>query len=183
MDRATETPTLVVPVNEHDWIAGPADAPVTFVEYADFECPDVRRMEPIVQEVRRLAGDNLRYIYRHFPLTRKHAHALQAAEAAEAAGAQGAFWEMHDLLLANQDRLTQRDLARYAAELGLDTAAFEQALNEGSYEPNVRRDYAGGALSGADGTPTFYLNGVMYDDWYELRSLLRAVEDAVQAAR
>jgi protein-disulfide isomerase len=183
MQADLNTPSLAVPVNDADWIVGPEDAPVTLVEYSDFECSDAARLEPMVQEVRRLAGDDLRFIYRHFPLTRKHEHAVQAAEAAEAAGAQGKFWEMHDTLIANYEHLTQPDLLRYAADLGLDVAAFRQALEGRTYQPDVRRDYVGGVRSGADGTPTFYLNGVRYDDWYETPAFLRAVKDAVRAAR
>jgi protein-disulfide isomerase len=142
----------------------------------------VLRLEPLVQEVRQRVGDDLRYVYRHFPLTRKHEHALIAAEAAEAAGAQGAFWPMHDTLLANQHALTRPDLIRYADDLGLDTTEFAAALADGRYEPNVREDYVGGSLSGADGTPTFFVNGVRYDDWYELGAFLRAIERAAQGA-
>jgi len=183
MQPDLNVPSLVVPVTDADWMVGPADAPVTLVEYSDFECSDAARLEPMVQEVRRLAGDDLRFIYRHFPLSRKHPNAVQAAEASEAAGAQGQFWAMHDVLIANYDRLTQPDLLRYAADLGLDVAAFQHALEARTYQPDVRRDYVGGARSGADGTPTFYVNGVRYDDWYETPAFLRAVREAVAAAR
>jgi protein-disulfide isomerase len=179
----TNAPSLVVPVDRYDWSSGPANAPVTLVEYSDFECSDAARLEPMVQEVRRLAGDELRFVYRHLPLSRKHPNAVQAAEASEAAGRQGQFWAMHDILIANYDRLTRPDLLRYAAEIGLDVATFEQALEERTYQPDVRQDFVGGVRSGADGTPTFYLNGVRYDDWYETPAFLQAVRDAVAAAR
>jgi len=183
MERGATELSLVVPVRDGDWMAGPADAPVTLVEYSDFECSDAARLEPMVQEVRRLAGDEVRFVYRHLPLSRKHPNAVQAAEASEAAGQQGQFWAMHDVLIANYDRLTRADLLRYAADLGLDVAAFQQALEARTYQPDVREDFVGGVRSGADGTPTFYVNGVRYDDWYETPAFLRAVKAAVEAAR
>ena len=183
MQTDLNAPSLVVPVNDVDWTVGPADAPVTLVEYSDFECSDAATLEPMVQTIRRLAGDDLRFVYRHFPLTRKHPHALEAAEAAEAAGVQGKFWEMHDLLIEHYWQLTRPDLLRYATELELDVEAFNQALEARTYQPNVREDYVGGVESGADGTPTFYLNGVRYDDWYELPAFRQAVMEAVAAAR
>jgi protein-disulfide isomerase len=183
MEREAIELSLVVPVSDGDWMAGPADAPVTLVEYSDFECSDAARLEPMVQEVRRLTGDELRFVYRHLPLSRKHPNAVQAAEASEAAGRQGQFWAMHDLLIAHYDQLTRPDLLRYAVEVGLDVTAFQQALEERTYQPDVREDFVGGVQSGADGTPTFYVNGVRYDDWYETPAFLRAVRDAVAAAR
>jgi protein-disulfide isomerase len=175
--------SLVVPVNDADWMVGPDDAPVTLVEYSDFECSDAARLEPMVQEIRRLAGDEMRFVYRHFPLTRKHPHAVQAAEASEAAGRQGKFWEMHDTLIAHYEHLTRPDLLRYAADLGLDMGEFRRAMEERTYQPDVRQDYVGGARSGADGTPTFYVNGVRYDDWYETPAFLRAIRETVRAAQ
>lgn len=183
MPNDINAPSLVVPVDRDDWISGPANAPVTLVEYSDFECSDAARLEPMVQEVRKLAGDDLRFVYRHLPLSRKHPNAVQAAEASEAAGRQGKFWEMHDLLIANYDQLTRPDLLRYAAELGLDVTAFQRALEERTHQADVREDFVGGVRSGADGTPTFYLNGVRYDDWYETPAFLQAVRQAVVATR
>jgi protein-disulfide isomerase len=168
-------PTLTVPVGPDDWSDGPEDAPVTFVEYGDFECPHCASMEPVLQELRRLAGPGMRFVYRHFPLTSSHPHAQSAAEAAEAAGAQGAFWPMHDALFANQQALTDRDLVGYAAALGLDADAVATALASHTYEPNVREDFMSGVRSGVSGTPTFFINGVRYDGEYTLDALARAV--------
>ena len=176
-------PTLTVAVGEDDWTDGPSDAPVTFVEYGDFECPHCGAMEPVLRELRRLAGPGMRFVFRHFPLTSSHPHAEIAAEAAEAAGAQGAFWPMHDMLLANQQALTPPDLVGYAAGLGLNAEAVADDLASRAYEPNVREDFMSGVRSGVSGTPTFFINGVRYDGNYDLESLSRAVQKAARASR
>jgi protein-disulfide isomerase len=183
MSSTYSPPTLTTPVGPDDWVDGPADAAVTFVEYGDFQCPHCGAMEPVLRELRRLAGPGMRFVFRHFPLTSSHPHAELAAEAAEAAGAQGAFWPMHDLLLANQDALTASDLVGYARALGLDADAFAAALANHTYEPNVREDFMSGVRSGVSGTPTFFINGVRYDGDYELDALARAVQKAARAAR
>ena len=183
MSGSYTAPTLTVPVGPDDWSDGPEDAPVTFVEYGDFECPHCASMEPVLQELRRLAGPGMRFVYRHFPLTSSHPHAQSAAEAAEAAGAQGAFWPMHDALFANQQALTDRDLVGYAAALGLDADAVATALASHTYEPNVREDIMSGVRSGVSGTPTFFINGVRYDGEYTLDALARAVQKAGRAPR
>ena len=183
MSGSYTAPTLTVPVGPDDWSDGPDDAPVTFVEYGDFECPHCASMEPVLQELRRLAGPGMRFVYRHFPLTSSHPHAQSAAEAAEAAGAQGAFWPMHDALFANQQALTDRDLVGYAAALGLDADAVATALASHTYEPNVREDFMSGVRSGVSGTPTFFINGVRYDGEFTLDALARAVQKAGRAAR
>jgi protein-disulfide isomerase len=183
MSGSYTPPTLAVPVGPDDWVDGPENAPVTFVEYGDFECPHCGRMEPVLQELRRLAGPGMRFVYRHFPLTSSHPHAESAAESAEAAGMQGAFWPMHDTLFANQEALTDRDLVGYAAGLGLDADAVAIALANHTYEPNVRADFMSGARSGVSGTPTFFINGVRYDGDYELDALARAVQKAARSSR
>jgi protein-disulfide isomerase len=175
-----QPPTLTVPVGPDDWSDGPADAPVTFVEYGDFECPHCGRMEPVLQELRRQAGAGMRFIYRHFPTTGSHPHAEAAAEAAEAAGMQGAFWPMHDTLFANQDALAAPDLVNYAAGLGLNAEAVAADLANRVYEPNVRDDFMSGVRSGVSGTPTFFINGARYDGDYDLGALTRAVQKAAR---
>ena len=120
MSVVFEHPRLTVPVSERDHVLGPATAPVTLVEYGDYECPFCRAAHASVEQVRQAMGNDLRFVFRHFPLSQIHPHAYQAAEAAEAAGAQGRFWEMHHLLFANQDRLGLRDLIGYAGALDLD---------------------------------------------------------------
>lgn len=183
MSRSYNPPTLTVPVGPDDWSEGPADAPVTFVEYGDFECPHCGAMEPVLKELRRLAGPGMRFVFRHFPLTSSHPFAEVAAEAAEAAGAQGAFWPMHDALLANQNALAAPDLIDRAATLGLDTQRVEADLASHAYEPNVRDDFMSGVRSGVSGTPTFFINGVRHDDDYSLEALVRAVQNAGRATR
>ena len=176
-------PTLTVPVGPNDWSQGPENAPVTIVEYGDFECPHCAEMEPVVHELRQLAGTNLRVVFRHFPLTSSHPHAELAAEAAEAAGAQGAFWPMHDVLLRNQQALSPSDLVGYAAGLGLDARQVATDLENRTYQAAVQEDFMSGVRSGVGGTPTFYLNGGRYDGAYDLDSLWRAVQKAVRLAR
>jgi protein-disulfide isomerase len=172
-------PALTVPVSDgRDHIQGSADAPVTLVEYGDYECPYCGAAYPIVKEVQARMGDRLRFVFRNFPITTSHPHAEQAAEAAEAAAAQGSFWDMHDALYENQKRLGDEDLRAYAEELGLDVERFAGELGEHVHEERVHEDFLSGVRSGVNGTPTFYINGVRHDDSYELETLLAAVEQA-----
>ena len=129
MSVVFERPRLTVPVGERDHLLGPATAPVTLVEYGDYECPYCGAAHASVEQVRQVMGNDLCFVFRHFPLSQIHPHAYQAAEAAEAAGAQNRFWEMHHLLFANQDRLGLRDLIGYAGALGLDLERFVTDLS------------------------------------------------------
>ena len=140
-------------------------------------------MEPILQVLRRAAGSELRFVYRHFPIISSHPHAEAAAESAEAAGHQGAFWPMHDTLFAHQDALSNRDLVGYAASLGLDAERVASALANGTYQPDVQADFMSGVRSGVSGTPTFFINGERYDGDYDLASLQRAIRKAARLAR
>ena len=170
---------LAEPVDpERDHIRGPHDAPVTLVEYGDFQCPYCGLAEPVVRQVLADVGD-VRYVWRHLPLRDVHPQAQLAAEAAEAAADQGAFWEMHDLLLERQDALRPTDLVRYAAELGLDTDRVAAALRRREHEPRVADDVESADLSGVRGTPTFFVNGVRYHGAYDVAGL----EEAVRLAR
>lgn len=178
MSAAYTPPTLAVPVGPDDWSDGPADALVTFVEYGDFECSHCGAMEPVLRELRRMAGNGMRFVFRHFPLTSSHPHAEIAAEAAEAAGAQGAFWPMHDALLANQQALAAPDLVQHAAALGLDAETVAEALETHRYADQVREDFMSGVRSGVSGTPTFFINGERYDGDYTLEALAKAVQRA-----
>jgi Na+/H+ antiporter NhaA len=151
---------LAEPIDpEVDHLRGPADAPVTVVEYGDFECPYCGRAEPIVRELVRTFGDDLTFVFRHLPLPEVHEHARLAAEAAEAAGAQGRFWEMHDAFFAHQGALTEADLIGYARGLGLDVDRFVRDLHDRRHALRVDRDIASADDSGAAGTPTFFING------------------------
>jgi protein-disulfide isomerase len=170
-----DTPRLVPPIHAGDHTLGPDDAPVTLVEYGDYECPFCGAAQPTVREVLRIGGDRLRFAFRHFPLGEVHPHARLAAEAAEAAGAQGRFWQMHELLFANQQALTPADLLSYAAAIGLDVARFTADLEQHAYAPVVREHFLSGLRSGVNGTPTFFVNGLRHDGGYDLRSLLEAV--------
>jgi diadenylate cyclase len=177
-----ESVWLDTPVGDRDHVRGAATAPVTLVEYGDFECPYCGRMYPVVKELRKRAGDRLRVVFRHFPLDSVHPHARRAAEAAEAAAAQGRFWEMHDLLFENQDDLDDEALRRYAARLGLDMARFEDDLAERRHAPRVREDRLDGERTGVEGTPTFFINGARYEGSLDLEGMLAAVEEAAGSA-
>ncbi|MFC2030077.1 Na+/H+ antiporter NhaA [Chloroflexota bacterium] len=171
-----DTPKLKLPVGEHDHQQGPADAQVTLVEYGDYECPHCRQVSPIIAQLRAQFGDRLRYVFRHFPITSMHPNALFAAEAAEAAAAQGAFWEMHELLFGHQGALDLTSLLQYAAELELDQERFRHELDENVYTAQIQEDFRSGVRSGANGTPTFYINGVRYDGAWDLDSLRAEIE-------
>jgi NhaA family Na+:H+ antiporter len=152
------------------------DAPVTFVEYGDYQCQHCRRAHSIVQDLQERLGDRFCYVFRHFPISTAHPNAQHAAEAAEAAAAQGRFWEMHDYLYDHQDSLDDEHLIQYAAELGLDSERFERELNEHVYADRVREDFLSGVRSGVNGTPTFYINGERYDGPWDVESLLAEMQ-------
>jgi protein-disulfide isomerase len=167
---------LTFPVGARDHIQGSADAPVTLVEYGDYECPHCGRAYPIVKEVQRRLGARLRFVFRNFPLSESHPHAQHAAEAAEIAGAHGRFWEMHDMLFEHQRSLLDRHLVGYAAAVGLDAAVFEEELRAHTYNARVREDFLSGVRSGVNGTPTFFINGVRFDDSWDPDTLTAALE-------
>jgi Na+/H+ antiporter NhaA len=170
---------LAVPVDpERDHVRGADQALVTLVEYGDYECPFCGLAEPVIRELLADDGD-LRYVWRHLPLTDVHPHALLAAEGAEAAARQGSFWPMHDQLLAHQDALTADDLLRYAAQLGLDTGRFTADLRRHAGEAKITEDVDSADLSGVTGTPTFFVNGKRYRGAYDIDTLA----DAVRAAK
>jgi protein-disulfide isomerase len=175
MSVVLERPRLTVPVSERDHVLGPATAPVTLVEYGDYECPFCGAAHRSVERVLQVMGNDLRFAFRHFPLSQIHPHAYQAAEAAEAAGAQGRFWEMHDLLFENQDRLGLRDLIGYAGALGLDLERFVTDLRGHAHAGRLREDFLSGVRSGVNGTPTFFVNGLRHDGGYDVEVLLEAL--------
>ncbi|NUS15093.1 MAG: Na+/H+ antiporter NhaA [Streptomyces sp.] len=166
---------LAEPVDaERDHVRGPLDAPVTVVEYGDFECPYCGQAEQVVRELLADFGD-VRYVWRHLPLPDVHPHAQLAAEAAEAAALQGAFWEMRDLLITHQDALQVKDLLRHARDLGLDEGAFREALRGRQGAARVELDVESADLSGVSGTPTFFVNGRRHHGAYDIQSLSAAV--------
>jgi protein-disulfide isomerase len=180
MSQQLERPRLTVEVGPGDHIRGGPDvAPLTLVEYGDYECPYCGAAYPIVKEVERIFGEELRSVFRNFPLGDVHPHAFQAAEAAESADAQGRFWEMHDRLYENQQRLHKEDLLSHAQILGLDVARIEADLDEHAYEARVRNDFLSGVRSGVNGTPTFFINGVRHNESYDLETLLRSLRAAL----
>jgi protein-disulfide isomerase len=174
---------LSVPVSARDHARGPADARVTLLEYGDFECPHCRAAYFILEEVLGEVGDDVRFVYRHFPLSNMHPHAEMAAEAAEAAGAQNLFWDMHRQLYLHQDQLEDDDLLEHAETIGLDLDRFARELDLGMHEGRVREDLLSGARSGVNGTPTFYINGVRHDGAPDAASLLRALEERISEHR
>jgi Na+/H+ antiporter NhaA len=167
---------LAVPVDpRRDHIRGSGQAPVTVVEYGDFECPYCGQAEPAVRQLLAEYGDEICYVWRHLPLTDVHPHAQLAAEASEAAAAQGKFWEMHDMLLDHQDALENPDLARYAAGLGLDTERFASDLRNHAGAARIAQNVDSADLSRVAGTPTFFINGRRHHGRYDLATLSAAV--------
>jgi protein-disulfide isomerase len=167
--------TLKVPVTQHDHIRGPAGAPVTLVEYGDYECPHCAAAYPIVNQVQLSFSGRLRFAFRHFPLTEVHPHAEIAAESAEFAGAAGLFWDMHDALFQNQSRLSITTIFLIAEELGLPEADLRNALETGQFRNKVRSDFMGGIRSGVNGTPAFFIDGVRHDGPYNHASLVAGI--------
>ena len=175
---------LTSPVTEgRDHIQGPADAPLTLVEYGDYECPYCGAAYPIIKEVQDRMGDQLRFVFRNFPISTSHPHAEHAAEAAEAAGAQSRFWPMHDLLYENQQRLADQDLHAYAERLGLDLERFDHELAEHVHAGRVHDDFLSGVRSGVNGTPSFYINGARHDESFDTETLLTALQRATASER
>jgi protein-disulfide isomerase len=173
---------LSPPVTERDHTSGPDTAPVTLVEYGDYECPHCGHAHPIVQSLRRKLGKRLRFVFRNFPLAEAHPHARHAAEAAEAAAEQGKFWEMHDAIFENQSALEDEQLVATARRLKLDADRVALALEQGTYTKRVRDDFRSGVRSGVNGTPTFFINGRRYDgSWADERGFAAALESAAKA--
>ena len=170
------------PVGERDHIAGPDDAPLTLVEYGDYECPHCARAHPIVEELQKMMAGRMRFVFRNFPLREAHPHAEHAAESAEWAGEYGKFWEMHDALFEHSGDgpgwLDDERLLGYASDLGLDPGDLLSALEEERYRSRVRSDFMSGVRSGVNGTPTFFINGVRYDGSWELEDLADALAGA-----
>ena len=166
---------LKVPVGPEDHAQGPAGAPVTLVEYGDYECPHCGRAYPIIKALQKSFGKQLRFAFRNFPLQEIHPYAEAAAETAEFAATHGKFWEMHDLIFENQNSLSEQMLGELAQRLTLDRQALREALESGTFAERVRRDFSGGVRSGVNGTPTFFINGQRYDGDFELETLRHAI--------
>jgi protein-disulfide isomerase len=167
---------------ERDHIRGRPDASVTLVEYGDFECPYCGQAEPMIRGLMREEDDDLRFVFRHLPLSDVHPHAQMAAEASEAAAAQGRFWEMHDRLLEHQDALRLADLHHYATDLELDADRVADDLRQRRFAPRVREDVISADSSGVSGTPTFFINGRRHYGAYDTATLVAAVKAARRTA-
>ncbi|MBN9494924.1 Na+/H+ antiporter NhaA [bacterium] len=183
-EQPAHLPTVLDPPVDpaRDHIRGPADAPLTLVEYADFECPFCGSATNVTRELRARFGGRLRYVFRHLPLADVHPNAELAAQAAEAAAAQGKFWEMHALLFQNQDELELEDLIGYAGRLGLDTEAFTRALSDGTYAERIAEDVASAEASGARATPTFFIGDRRHTGPWDAQTLARELESLAGAA-
>lgn len=167
---------LVDLVNAADHVLGPDDAPVTIVEYGDFECPNCKQAAPAVSMLLKRFGSQVRFAYRHYPLEAVHPHALLAAEAAECAGAQGRFWEMHGQLFEHQSHLDLEHLRRYAEDVGLDIGRYTTEMKDHVYLSKIREQIDSGKRSGVRGTPGFFVNGRIQDVSFGLHSLFDATE-------
>jgi protein-disulfide isomerase len=172
-----DTTRLLLPIHADDHVHGPESARYTLVEYGDYECPDCGRLFDIIRHLQSTLGDQLRIVYRHYPLSGIHPHALEAAEAAEAAGQQERFWEMHDLLFQNQSGLQRKNLIAYAESLKLDMDRIRRELKKKVYEDRVREDFRRGVQNGVYKTPGLFLNGVRHDGAWDRDTLLRALTE------
>lgn len=171
--------TLALPVGKRDHAQGPLSAPVTLVEYGDYQCPFCGDVSPVVKKLQKQFGDELRFIFRNFPQTRIHAYAQRAAEAAEAAAAQGKFWELHDYLYEHQEALDAENLVQAAVALGLDRVKFSRDVAEHGYLERIQEDVQSGIDSGVGGTPTLFINGVRNDDEDDFDTLKAKIEEAI----
>lgn len=177
---------LTIPVKiDSDHIRGSANnnSPITLVEYGDYECPYTGMAYPIVKElIREFGNDKIRFVFRNFPLYEIHPHAQHAAEAAEASAAQNKFWQMHDYLFEHQKALDDGHLLEYAQKVGLeDIHKFKDDVSRHIYAPSIEESLKGGVDSGVEGTPTFFINGVRYEDSFDLRSFSETLQKYLSA--
>ena len=154
---------MYLEVNKNDHIQGSVNAPIELIEYADFQCPYCGRAYYIVKKLQKKLGNNIKFVFRHFPLTELHPYALHASIAAEIAGSYGKFWEMHDLLFENQNALDDYYLLEYAKKLGIKATDFEMDFGKDRFYQKVKDDYDSGIENGVQGAPTFFVNGELYD--------------------
>jgi protein-disulfide isomerase len=176
---------LTLPVGDRDHIQGNPRAALTLVEYGDYECPYCGAAYPIVKRIQERLGKRLRFVYRNFPLSEVHPHALHSAEAAESVAAQAgndAFWAMHDLIFEHQRDLGDAALGKLATQAGANPALVLRGLEENTFQPRVREDFMSGVKSGVNGTPTFFINGQRHDGPWDEGSLILALKEALQLA-
>jgi protein-disulfide isomerase len=173
---------LTPEVGPRDHARGDEGAPVTLVEYGDFECPQCGAAFPVVNGLQAAFGARLRFVFRHFPITNVHPNAQHAAEAAEWAAAQGAFWPMHDALYEHHASLSDRRIVELARGLGLDPAPLQQAWRAHTFLPPVKEDFLSGIRSGVEGTPTFFINGLRHEGGWDTPSLTAAIQRVIDRA-
>ncbi len=173
----TEIVRLTLQVSHRDHIQGKDTSPLTLVEYGDYECPYCGQAYPIIKQVQKHFGSKLRFVFRNFPITQIHPHAQQAAEAAESAAVQIKFWEMHDYLYEHQQALDDKNLEKYAGILGLDMVKYKNDFYKHVYAGRVREDFLSGVRSGVNGTPSFYLNGLRYNNSWDYETLLETLSN------
>ena len=174
---------LRIPISKTDHSQGPEDAVLTLLEYGDYECPHCGRAYLIVKHLQKHFGEQLAFVFRNFPLTEIHPYAESAAESAEFAAANERFWEMHDSIFENQDRLGLPLFADLARDLGLSSQDLVGALKSHEFLPRIKEDFMGGVRSGVNGTPTFFINGYRYEGLYEFENLVEAVDAELVNAR
>ena len=170
--------SLSEPVGQEDHAQGPDSAPVTLLEYGDYQCSYCGEAYPILKEVQAKMGKNLRFVFRNFPITSIHPQAFIAAEAAEAAAGQGKFWQMHDKLYENQFDLSAESIVIYAEQVGLDMDRFIKEVNDQTYAKRIKADFQSGVMSGVNGTPSLFINGERYDGDRDAASIVRALKTA-----
>jgi len=171
---------LTLPINSNrDHTLGAQKAPITLLEYGDYECPYCRQANLIVAKAIQQLENKVCFAFRNFPLTQIHPHAQHAAEAAECAGAQNKFWEMHDILYENQEALEDVNLLEYAEVLKLDMPRFQDNFYNHTFALRVREDFLSGIRSGVNGTPTFYINGMRYNDSWDQETLTKTLRDII----
>ncbi len=177
---SSEYSNLSIPVNRNrDHILGPDTAPITLVEYGDYECPYCGQAYPIIKQIQDYFGDNIRFVFRNFPLSQVHPHAQRAAEAAEEAADQNKFWNMHDYLYEHQQALDDKHLEKYAKIVELDLARFDKDMKNHVHVPKIREDFLSGIQSGVNGTPSFYINGTRYDGSWDFDTLMQILTSII----
>jgi protein-disulfide isomerase len=172
---------LLLPIQPDDHVQGPPGARLTLVEYGDYQCPPCGALFLVIQQIHEELADDVRIVYRHYPLSGSHPYAQLAAESAEAACAQGKFWEMHDLLFLHQDRIAEKSIEEFAAQLSLDMDRFRKDLKDHAFEERVREDFRRGVANGVYGTPGLFVNGVRHDGALDAQSILSDTEERAVA--
>jgi len=167
----------IPPLGADDHILGTSDALVTLVEYGDYQCPYCGAAYPVLKTVQRAMGTDLRFVFRNFPLVEVHNHALHAAEFAEAAAEAGRYWQAHDMLFENQNSLGDENLVAYGDRLGLHRTSLAAAF-EGRHDAKIQRDFIGGVRGGVNGTPSLFIEGVLYAGPMETELLIEALRQA-----